>query len=154
MADDTPRRLTGAGLAHTMPSRPPRDRRGQPNQPVTKAPLLLHWTQYWEPRCILASKHTHEPTIAMQTYRESYDRRIATLFRAGISWDMILRNDLDSPLQSGVEFDRALALAIERRRSRMGRVKGQGKKYAARNRNGSEPCPQRGGTEDPPPRGL
>lgn len=121
MADDA---IRGLGLAHTMDApHPPR----QTHRPRTQATLLLHWTQYWEPQCILAAKHAHDFREAMQIYKESYDRRMATLLRAEIRWEAILSNDLDSPLQSGVEFDRGLALAIARRAARMGRRKGYSK---------------------------
>lgn len=118
MADDATRVITkwlAGGYAHTM---------SPPRQPKKSTTVLLRWTTYWEPQCMLASKHAHDPADAFRIYRESYDRRVHTLFRAGIPWQSILRSDLDSPLQSGLEFDRTLCLAIARRESRMGRQKG------------------------------
>lgn len=109
--------MDGIGYAHAMSGAPPR-------QPKKESTILLRWTSHWEPQCMLASRHAHDPADAFRIYRESYDRRIHTLFRAGIPWQTILKGDLDSPLQSGLEFDRALCLAIARRESRMGRRKG------------------------------
>jgi hypothetical protein len=139
MADDEVRRLSatsatsstikGVGFAHAM--HPPY----APRKPST---LLLHWTQYWEPQCTLAARHTHDFSYSMRTYRESYDRRTATLLRAGIPWTTVLRQDLDSPLQSGAEFDRALTLAIVRRASRIGRVKGISRTASKSKQKGNE----------------
>jgi hypothetical protein len=50
----------------------------------------------------------------------------------GISWRAILAGDLDSPMPDSEQFTATLTLAIERRKVRIGRVKGKGKKYAGR----------------------
>lgn len=91
--------------------------------------VVLRWQRYWEPRCVIASRACDDPSTRFHELKLAYRRRIDTLRRASIGWPTVTRDDLDSPLALGVEFDRALSLAIERRRCRMNRRKGEGKKY-------------------------
>jgi len=131
MADDP----TGIGYCHAMPA--------APRQPRRAKTIAYRWVTYWEPRCVVQSKREDDPVEAFARLKEAFTRRLNKLLATGIAWTSILRNDLDSPLATGTEFDRALCLAIERRRCRMNRRKGEGKKYANRNRKSSKQGPQR-----------
>lgn len=97
--------------------------------PLGSRRVVLRWQRYWEPRCAIESKRTYDPTETFSLMKLTFKRRVDTLLRARIRWSVITREGLDSPLLLGIEFDRALSLAIERRRCRMGRQKGAGKKY-------------------------
>jgi hypothetical protein len=100
-------------------------------QPKKSATIELRWRSIWLPLCVLESKrHAEDPAEQFRIYREAYNRRVRALLAANIAWTVVGRSNLDSPLQSGTQFDRALCLAIERRRCRMNRIKGEGKKYA------------------------
>jgi hypothetical protein len=111
----------GLGYAHAM---------RQPKQPRKESTILDRWRVRWEGVSALNSKLADDPSELFSEYKLAFRRRMDTLLRANISWQAITSGDLDSPLQTGTEFDRGLCLAIERRRSRMNRVKGSGKKYA------------------------
>lgn len=111
-------RTGGLGYAHAMPPSP-----APPRQPRKEATILLRWRSRWEAPSLVSSKLAADPPEEFSLYKLRYRRHIDTLLRAGIAWTSITRGDLDSPLQNGVEFDRALCLAIERRRSNMGRAK-------------------------------
>jgi len=109
----------GIGYAHAMPLA---------RQPKKLATIKLRWDEFWSPQCLLAAKREDDPADAFCNLHHAYKRRMATLLSANLDWRSITRSDLDSPLQSGTEFDRALCLAIERRRCRIGRVKGKRKR--------------------------
>jgi hypothetical protein len=112
---------TGLAYAHAMNLRLP-----VPIQPKKAATVRLRWESVWSPRALIASKReSDDPADAFCEYHHAYNRRVRVLLSAGIAWSTITRSDLDSPLQSGTEFDRALCLAIERRRCRMHRIKGK-----------------------------
>jgi hypothetical protein len=119
MADDAGRRVSDL-TAHTAP--------------LGSRRVILRWQRYWEPRCVVASRRADDMDAvdAFHDFKLAYKRRIDTLLRAKIRWSVITANALDSPLALGTEFDRNLALAIERRRCRLGREKGKGRKYAHR----------------------
>jgi hypothetical protein len=104
-----------------------------PRQPIKRAAAIARrWMTLWEPLCVIQSKREDDQAESFRTFREAYNRRIDHLLAAGIAWMVIHHGNLDSPLQTGTQFDRALCLAIERRRCRMNRRKGEGKKYAHR----------------------
>lgn len=107
--------MDGIGYAHAAP--------------LGTRRVVLRWTTYWEPRCAIESKRYDDSAAHFHGLKLCYKRRIDTLKRARIGWPAVRAGNLDSPLALGIEFDRALSLAIERRRCRMGRQKGAGKKY-------------------------
>lgn len=107
----------GIGYAHTMPS--------SARQPRTAAIVTERWERKWLAPCSAASKLADDPILEFGILRHRYHLRIGQLFRAEIAWTTILRGDLDSPLTDANDFTHSLALAIERRRSRMNRVKGR-----------------------------
>ena len=116
--------LLGIGYAHSM--LPPR------SSPKESALISARWTTYWEPRCVLQSKRSDDPADDFSILQSAFHRRIRALLAANITWSVIRSGDLDSPLRTGTEFSRALCLAIERRRCRIGwsRKKGARKHHA------------------------
>jgi len=100
--------------------------------PLGTRRVVLRWQRYWEPRSVVASRHADDPSTRFYELKLAFKRRVDTLLRARIRWSIITGSDLDCPFQLGTEFDRNLALAIERRRCRLGREKGRGKKYSRR----------------------
>lgn len=116
--------LLGIGYAHAMS--PPRTR--TPSRESTA--IAFRWISYWEPICVLQSHRAIDPAADFRILRDAFTRRIRALLAANISWSVIRAGDLDDPRGAGVEFDRSLCLAIQRRRDRLGRTKGKGKKYA------------------------
>jgi hypothetical protein len=127
MADDAERRLTGTtqtgiGYAHTMD--PPRS----PRQPCDIfSAVSRRWTTRWEPAAAAASKQSSDPAALFAKLKIIHHSRCAAALNAGLPWVTILTSDIDSPLEGEVWFNAMLQLSIERRRSRMGRVKGQKK---------------------------
>jgi hypothetical protein len=109
--------------------------------------ISRRWETIWRPLCALYAHRDGEldPTSAFAALRDAYHRRIDRLLVSRITWKAIHANNLDDPRRSGTEFDRALCLAIERKRCRMGRVPGKGKKYAPRKRDRSQQTDQRPG---------
>lgn len=97
--------------------------------PLGTRRVVLRWTTYWEPRVVVEAKTHYDIVNGFHILKLAYKRRVDTLLRVRIAWSSIVRNNLDSPFLLGIEFDRALSLAIERRRCRLGREKGKGKKY-------------------------
>jgi len=97
--------------------------------PLGSRRVILRWLRYWEPRCVVESRDSDDPSTRFYELKLTYKRRVDTLLSAGIAWSSITSGYLDSPLALGIEFDRTLCLAIERRRCRLGREKGKGKKY-------------------------
>ena len=111
------------GYCHAAPLHPPR-------RPCKQSTIDARWRTRWEPWAALNSHLADDPLVRRALYKSIFTQRIDALFRAGISWAAILAGDLDSPMPTAEDFTAALALAIERRRSRIGRRKGEGKKYA------------------------
>ena len=105
--------ILGIGYAHAMPTRAPRALR-PPRDEIT---IAQRWLSYWEARCASVSKFAADPVEEFSALKQTYLRRMRKLLVARISWTAIRRANLDSPLQTGTEFDRALCLAIERRRT-------------------------------------
>lgn len=104
---------------------------------LTNDRIARRWLEHWSPLCAIESKKDYDPATIFGELRFRHLLRSRRLLSAHIAWTSILRNNLDSPLTLGVEFDRLLCLAIERRRSRLGRKKGEGKKYAQIHRKSS-----------------
>lgn len=77
----------------------------------------------WEPwMTILARKlDGRAPLIHLKC---RYEHRMLALLGAGVSWKAIRHGRLDNPLLDDVDFRIALYAAVERRRTRLGRVKG------------------------------
>jgi hypothetical protein len=111
--------VDGIGYAHAMGLHMPIP----PRQPRKLATIKLRWDEFWSPQCILAAKREDDPADAFCNFHIAYRRRMDKLLSANMDWRSIVRGDLDSPLQSGTEFDRMLCLAIERRRRTLGREK-------------------------------
>ena len=77
------------------------------------------------PWCILSAKKTSDPADTLHMLKSRHRARCIELFANRIPWDTIRPHDLDDPREGDEFFKKSLKEAIERRRSRMGRVKGQ-----------------------------
>jgi len=114
----------GIGYAHTMD--PPRS----PRQPKDrKGAISERWTTRWEPWAAAASKVHLDPAGRFSIFKNTHDMRCITALNAGLAWTTILRSEIDCPINSDSVFSAMLRLSVERRRSRMNRRKGYGKKY-------------------------
>ena len=98
------------GLAHTVPSR----------QSIW---FTARWKE-WEPLCTIAARHTMDPADALHKMKVTHHSRLMDLLAAHISWQTIREKRLDNPTISNADFEWHLREAAERRRTRMGRVKG------------------------------
>ena len=107
------------GYAHSMLSP-----RATPPTPL----ILDRWNRIWLAPCAAESKKADDPADEFATLRLRHQIRVQRLVVAGIPWETIVAGNLDSPLRHPSDFDRSLCLALERRRSRIGRIKGKIKK--------------------------
>ena len=78
------------------------------------------WLTRWHALCIIeAKKHPVSQREFMIVILSEHARRLRICLEAGISWPTISRSDLDDPRRAEREFERHLAAAIERRRTRL-----------------------------------
>ena len=115
MANDNP---IGIGYAHARPY-------AGHHQPARQTTLARRWESHWLAPATAASKLSADPPAALRRLHDLHFRRALDLLDASLRWEAILAGDYDSPLASDADFRHTLALAIARRKSRMGRVKGQ-----------------------------
>ena len=89
---------------------------------------------HWSPLAVLAawSPQIADPANEFARFRVRHRSRVTDILNSGIAWVVLCRQGLDNPMVPDAQFESSLRLAIERRRSRLGRVKGKGKKYAHR----------------------
>ena len=105
-------------------------RQHPPRHPCKQSTIDVRWHKAWEPWAAINSHLADDPAAQFACFKAIHAHRVVALFRVGISWRAILASDLDSPMPSSDEFTADLTLAIKRRKARIGRVKGKGKKYA------------------------
>lgn len=110
-------------VCHAAPQHPPR-------RPCHQSTIDARWRTRWEPWAALNSHLAADPVKQRAEFKSIFIQRIDALWRMGISWRAILAGDLDSPMLTAEQFAADIALAIERRKARIGRQKGKGKKYA------------------------
>ncbi len=82
----------------------------------------------------ISSKHELDPSAALAQFKIVHHSRCVAALNAGLAWTTILSSEIDCPINSNLVFDAMLRLSVERRRSRMNRRKGYGKKYDKRKR--------------------
>lgn len=85
--------------------------------------IALRWSE-WLPSCSLYCRRSFRHASALATLCEIHRLRCLTLFASSISWPSIRTARLDDPLATPHDFEQSLSHAVERRRCRMGRVKG------------------------------
>jgi hypothetical protein len=102
------------GLAHAAPP---------PTTPRRESWLQLRW-QEWLPLATIEARKCLDPAAALAKIKTAHRSRLLDLLSAKVSWDAIRRHRLDSPLISTGAFEFQLHVAVERRRTRMGRVRG------------------------------
>jgi hypothetical protein len=82
----------------------------------------------WEelkPWVLMEARKALDPADAFSYYREQHSRYLRRLLVAGITMKAVRNSKLDDPTETPSRFDLVLAEAMERRRARMGRVKGR-----------------------------
>jgi hypothetical protein len=89
----------------------------------------------WAPWCTIAARRSDDPSGALYALRVTHRSRLISLLSARVAWDTIRKHHLDNPTDTTELFEFQLRAAVERRRTRMGRVKGKGKKYATNRRS-------------------
>ena len=102
------------GLAHAAPP------------PVSPRQLFFvdaRW-QEWLPWATMEARKHSDPANWLHIFRTRHRTRLAALLNANIPWDTIRKHRLDSPTMDDAAFQFQLRAASERRRVRMGRVKG------------------------------
>ena len=111
----------GLGLAHT--TSPVASRL---ITSATDAHIARRW-QYYVPAATIRARRDFAFNFDGSMLHRSRLHREAVLscLRAGLPWRTITRQDLDTPFVSAEERARMIREAIERRDSRMGRVKGR-----------------------------
>lgn len=86
-------------------------------------------TDRWEellPWCLMDARKTSNPTSTMEMLRSRHHDRCLELIYNRIPWASVRRNALDDPHIPERFFKEVILLsAIERRRARMGRIKGK-----------------------------
>ena len=86
-------------------------------------------TERWQELAPLATiesrKHPEDPTQVFHFYKTRHRSRLLALLAANIPWRTILHHRLDDPIPPDGVFEFQLRAAVERRRVRLGRVKGQ-----------------------------
>lgn len=98
------------------------------NQPSAKKDLAI--AARWEellPWCVMDAKRTSDPASTLHMFKARHHARCVELFCNRITWASIRRADIDNPRNDDSAFKTKLREAIERRRSRMNRKKGQRK---------------------------
>lgn len=103
------------GLAHAaMPTIPPKQ----------LLALDARWKE-WEPWLAMeARKVSLDPANVLFRFRTLHRQRITRLLSSGIRLGIIKKHRLDDPKMGENLFEFSLRAAIERRRTRMGRIKG------------------------------
>jgi hypothetical protein len=107
---------TYLGLAHTA------------SQPVISGKQLrwldARWRE-WEPFMVMAARReSSDPANRLYQFRALHRQRIIKLLRSGIRLGIIKKHRLDDPTNGDNRFEFLLAAAMERRRTRLGRIKG------------------------------
>lgn len=103
-----------AGLAHAASPIPPK-------QSVW---IDARWKE-WEPWLAMeARKQSLDPANLLFRFKSLHRDRMIRLLSAHIAWATIRQYRLDNPCDGENLFEFSLRAAMERRRTRMGRVKG------------------------------
>lgn len=84
----------------------------------------FRWT-IWLPWCLIEARKTADPAAALATMQARFHSRFTAMRNAGIANESIKRAEIDDPRIPEDAWQFAFQGIVERRRSRMGRVKGQ-----------------------------
>lgn len=103
------------GLCHAAP----------PVIPARQSQWMERRWMEWEPWCAMFARRVGlVPSVACVPLKVTHRSRVIMLLSARVTWAVIKRHRLDNPLDSNEAFEFQLRAAVERRRVRMGRVKG------------------------------
>lgn len=106
--------ITYQGLAHAAPPSV---------SSHTTHYIEARWKE-WLPYCTVEARRYPDPSSVLHVLKTKNHSRLVDLLSAHIPWDTIRKHRLDDPLTSNEAFQFQLRAAVERRRTRMGRVKG------------------------------
>lgn len=96
---------------------------GRPPTRKQQNVIDLRWKE-WEPLMVMLAREFMDPRAELARLKTFYYSRILALLDAGVSWKAIRHGRLDNPLRGEISYQLALRAAVERRRTRLGRVKG------------------------------
>jgi hypothetical protein len=94
-----------------------------PREPDAR--VIAHRWAVIQPFVLIAARKSTDPADAFAFYKARHAEYLTRLRRALISPEVIVKHSLDDPTNPPLYFEKLLAEAVERRRSRMGRVKGR-----------------------------
>lgn len=95
-----------------------------PTHPLQSAAIDARWVE-WRPFATMESRHHSDPANKLYAHKIRHRARLIDLLRARISWETIRAKRLDDPRMPAAAFEFSLRAAAERRRVRMGRIKGK-----------------------------
>jgi len=101
-----------------------------PREPDAR--IIAHRWAALEPFVLITARRAMDPAAAFAFFKERHAEYFTKLRRAEVSPDVIIRHSLDDPVIPPMQFEWLLTQAVERRRTRLGRIKGRGKKYTRR----------------------
>lgn len=85
--------------------------------------INARWSE-WLPFATLMARRTSDPAAKLHELKTTHRSRVISLLSAKVGWDAIRRSRLDNPELENGAFEFQLRAAVERRRTRIGRVKG------------------------------
>lgn len=85
---------------------------------------LGRWA-YWTPWCLMEARKTPDPAATLALLAQRHQSRLSALLAAGISLSALERHDADDPRLPDDAWEFAFHAIVERRRTHMGRVRGQ-----------------------------
>lgn len=93
--------------------------------------IAQRW-EWWLPVVTIAAHRSLNSTELVAIMREKHSDRCYQLLNAGIRWTTIRKRKYDDPRPTDAIFEATFALAVERRRCRLGWQKGKHRgKYVA-----------------------
>jgi len=99
--------------------------------PLRKVPrepdprVIAHRWEALKPFVVIAARRSGDPAEAFAFYKKRHVEYLTKLRLALISPDVIVKHSLDDPTNPAPYFEQLLHEAVERRRARLGRVKGR-----------------------------
>lgn len=90
----------------------------------SQAIIDARWER-WKAQCAIASRKNFDPAGRFSVYRDVHRLRLELCAAQHLSLAVIKRHELDDPGTLFEKFSLALREAVERRRARMGRIKGR-----------------------------
>jgi len=87
--------------------------------------VIAHRWESLKPFVLIRARQALDPAASFAFFKQRHVEYFTRLRQANISPEAIIRRSLDDPLVAPARFELELVAAIERRRARLGRVKGR-----------------------------